>query len=337
MTGTWVVTGGAGYIGGHVVAALRRAGIRVVVLDDLSTGRAERLPLDVPLVEGRVGDAGVLRSVLPGAAGVVHLAALTSAPESVRDPLAYYRANVTDTATLLSAMADAGIRRIVASSSAAVYGSAAGAALTEQDLPRPENPYGTTKWIGERLLTEVGGATGTASVALRFFNVVGAAAPVLADVRTTALLPRMLRAVSGAPLTVHGLAHPTPDGSAVRDFVHIRDVAEAHVAAVRRLGSGWRGSAVYNVGTGWGCSVLELIALVERVTGRPVPWIPGPARPGDPSRSVADPGLIARELGWRACWDLTDAVRSAWAATSPGPRTAVPALRRRTLQRAAAG
>src|SRR3954451_7636117 len=140
MKGTWVVTGGAGYIGGHVVAALRRDGIRVVVLDDLSTGRAERLPLDVPLVRGRVGDGRVLRSVLPGAAGVVHLAALTSAPESVRDPLAYYRANVTDTATLLSAMADAGVPRIVASSSAAVYGSAAGGALTQPDPPRAGDP-----------------------------------------------------------------------------------------------------------------------------------------------------------------------------------------------------
>jgi UDP-glucose 4-epimerase len=337
MTGTWVVTGGAGYIGGHVVAALRRAGIPVVVVDDLSTGRAERLPLDVPLVRGQVGDAGVLRSVLPGAAGVVHLAALTSAPESVRDPLAYYRANVTDTATLLSAMADAGVPRIVSSSSAAVYGSAAGAALTERDLPRPENPYGTTKWIGERLLAEVGTATGTASVALRFFNVVGAAAPVLADGRISALLPRVLRAVSGAPLTVHGLSHPTHDGSAVRDFVHVRDVAGAHVAAVRRLESGERGSSVYNVGTGRDCSVLELIALVARVTGRPVPWAPGPARPGDPSRSVADPGLIARELGWRARWDLADAVRSAWAATSPGSPTVVPVLRRRSLQPVAAG
>jgi len=335
MTGTWVVTGGAGYIGGHVVAALRRDGIRVVVLDDLSTGRAERLPLDVPLVRGRVGDGRVLRSVLPGAAGVVHLAALTSAPESVRDPLAYYRANVTDTATLLSAMADAGVPRILASSSAAVYGSAAGGALTEQDHPRPENPYGTTKWIGERLLAEVGAATGTAGVALRFFNVVGAAAPVLADTRTSALLPRVLRAAQGAPLTVHGRAHPTPDGSAVRDFVHVRDVAEAHVAAVARLASGWSGSAVYNVGTGRGCSVLELIALVERMTGRAVRWAPGPLRPGDPSRSVADPGLIARELGWRARWDLADAVRSAWAVQAPVRTSA--ALSRRSLQPAAAG
>src|SRR4051812_33642430 len=233
MTGTWVVTGGAGYIGGHVGAALRRGGIRGVALDDLSTGRADRLPLDVPLVRGSVGDPQVLRSVLPGASGVVHLAALTSAPESVRNPLAYYRANVSDTAELLTAMAEAGVPRLVASSSAAVYGSAAGGVLTEQDLPRPENPYGTTKWIGERLLAEVGAATGTASIALRFFNVVGAATPLLADTRTVALLPRVLRAVGGDLLTVHGLTHPTPDGSAVRDFVHVRDVAEAHVAAVR--------------------------------------------------------------------------------------------------------
>lgn len=332
-----MVTGGAGYIGGHVVAALRREGVRVVVLDDLSTGRTQRLPVDVRLVRGRVGDPRVLRSVLTGAAGVVHLAALTSAPDSVRDPLAYYRANVTDTATLLAAMADARVPRIVASSSAAVYGSALGAALTEQDPPRPENPYGTTKWIGERLLADVGGATGTASVALRFFNVVGAATPDLADTRTAALLPRVLRATPGAPLTLHGLAHPTADGSAVRDFVHVRDVAEAHVAAVRRLSSGWSGSAVYNVGTGRGCSVLELLRLVEVVTGRPVPWIPGPARAGDPSRSVADPSLIARELGWRARWDLADAVRSAWAATASGPLATVPALRRRAPQPAAAG
>jgi UDP-glucose 4-epimerase len=166
--------------------------------------------------------------------------------------------------------------------------------------------------------------------------VVGAAAPTLADTRTAALLPRVLRAAPGAPLTVHGLSHPTRDGSAVRDFVHVRDVAEAHVAAVHRLASGERGSAVYNVGTGRGCSVLELIALVERVTGRPVPWVPGPARPGDPARSVADPGLIARELGWRAGFDLADAVRSACAVRLPVLRSGA-AVARRSLQPAAAG
>jgi UDP-glucose 4-epimerase len=284
-----------------------------------------------------VGDPQVLRSVLAGAAGVVHLAALTSAPESVRDPLAYYHANVTDPATLLSAMADAGVRRIVASSSAAVYGSADEGMLTELTPPRPQNPYGTTKWVGERLLAEVGAAAGIANVALRFFNVVGSADRVLADTRTAALLPRVLRAARGERLTVHGLAHPTPDGSAVRDFVHVRDVAEAHIAAVRRLASGWCGSAVYNVGTGRGCSVLELIAHVEHVTGAPVPWLGGPARTGDPSRSVADPALIARELGWRARWTLEDAVRSAWETSVPAAGTARPLVRHSSRWPAAAG
>src|SRR4051812_16270681 len=168
MTGTWVVTGGAGYIGGHVGAALRRGGIRGVALDDLSTGRADRLPLDVPLVRGSVGDPQVLRSVLPGASGVVHLAALTSAPDSMRNPLAYYRANVSDTAELLTAMAEAGVPRLVASSSAAVYGSAAGGGLTEQDLPRPENPYGTTKWIGVLLAPAMGAPIPAANSPLPF-------------------------------------------------------------------------------------------------------------------------------------------------------------------------
>jgi UDP-glucose 4-epimerase len=333
-----VVTGGAGYVGGHVVAALRGQGVPVVVLDDLSTGRADRLPADVPLVVGSVGDQRVLRSVLPGAEGVVHLAALTSAPDSVRDPLAYYRANVTDTAALLSAMGDADVLRLVASSSAAVYGSGSGAALTEQTPPQPQNPYGTTKWVGEQLMADVGAAASLASIALRFFNVVGSGGPALADSRTATLLPRALRAARGesGPLVVHGLAHPTPDGSAVRDFVHVRDVAAAHVAAVRRLASGWSGSAVYNVGTGRGCSVLELIDLVERVTGLPVPWLPGQIRPGDPSWSLADPGLIARELGWCARWDLEDAVRSAWTSVAPVRRVAGP-VRRRFRQPAAAG
>jgi UDP-glucose 4-epimerase len=292
----------------------------VVVLDDLSSGRAERVPRGVPLVRARAGDRPALRSVLAGAAGVVHLAALTSASDSVRNPLAYYQANVTDLATLLAAMTDVGVRRLVASSSAAVYGdqgTAVGPAFTEDCAPHPQSPYGTTKWIGERLMAEVGAATGTATIALRYFNVVGAGDTALADHRTGVLLPRILLARRrGTALTVNGLAHPTPDGSPVRDFVDVQDVAEAHLAAVARLSSGWQGAAVYNVGTGVGCSVLQLLAATARVTDGPVAWMPGRARPGDPSSSVADASRIARELGWRARRDLDESVASAWAAMS---------------------
>ena len=334
----WVVTGGAGYVGGHVVAALMAAGVEVVVFDDLSTGRAERVPPGARLVRGRVGDPSALDAVLQGAAGVVHLAALTSAPESVADPLSYYRANVTDVATLLASMAGHGVSRLVASSSAAVYGGRPGEpaprAFTEQHQPAPQNPYGTTKWVGERLIADVGATTGMATVALRYFNVVGAGDPALADVRTGALLPRVLLARrDGRPLTVYGRTHPTADGSAVRDFVHVLDVADAHVAAVTRVSSGWRGAAVYNVGTGRGSSVLELLARVADVTGGAVPWVDGDPRPGDPAYAVADASLIAGELGWRPRRSLDESIASAWEAmdgTAP-----VSTRRRRAL--AAAG
>jgi UDP-glucose 4-epimerase len=277
------------------------------------------LPEGVALVRGRVGDRGVLDTVLRGADGVVHLAALTSVPESVADPLPYYRANVTDVATLLTAMAGQGVSRLVASSSAAVYGARPGApaprAFTEEHVPAPQNPYGATKWIGERLIADAGAATGMASVALRYFNVVGAGSPTLADQRTSALLPRVLLARrEGLPLTVYGRTHGTADGSAVRDFVHVLDVADAHVAAVARVSSGGPGAAVYNVGTGTGVSVLELLARATLVTGGAVPWVEGPARAGDPAYAVADASLIARELGWRPRRDLDESIESAWAA-----------------------
>ncbi|SDY49769.1 UDP-glucose 4-epimerase [Modestobacter sp. DSM 44400] len=326
-TGMWVVTGGAGYVGGHVVAALHAAGVELVVLDDLSTGRADRLPPEVRLVRGRVGNRAVLDGVLDGAAGVVHLAALTSAPESVDSPLAYYRANVTDVATLLGAMTDHRVPNLVASSSAAVYGGRprdpAPAAFPENHRPRPQNPYGTTKLVGEHLMSEAGGAAGIATVALRYFNVVGAGARELADSRPGGLLPRVLAARrDGVHLVVNGRTHPTPDGSAVRDFVHAADVASAHVAAVSRLSSGGRGAAVYNVGTGRGASVLDVLARTEAVTGGPVPWVDGPPRVGDASCAVADTSLIARELGWHAERDLDESIASAWAAmTSSAPVT----------------
>jgi UDP-glucose 4-epimerase len=320
----WLVTGGAGYIGAHVVAALTAAGRDVVVLDDLSTGRAERLPGDVPLVRAAVGDRAALDEALAGPVeGVVHLAARTSAPESVTVPLRYWRANVADVLVLLEAMAAAGVTRLVASSSAAVYGSTALQAagpLTEDDEPRPQSPYGTTKRAGEVLVTDAAAAGELSAVLLRYFNVVGTASAELADPKAAGLLPRVLAArAGGPPLTVHGGDHPTADGTAVRDFVDVRDVADAHVAAVRRLLAG-PCTAVLNVGTGAGSSVLDVVRRVEAVTGGPVPHTIGPRRPGDPVRAVADPSRIAELLGWRSRWSLDDAISASWQALHPPAR-----------------
>jgi UDP-glucose 4-epimerase len=320
---TWLVTGGAGYIGAHVVAALGRAGHRVVVLDDLSTGLPDRLPEGVALVRGAVGDRvaldEALRSAPAGAPvqGVVHLAARTSAPESLTAPLAYWRANVGDVVVLLEGMAAAGVGRLVASSSAAVYGRTAlrgTLPLTEDDETRPQNPYGTTKRAGELLVQEAAGAGGLSAILLRYFNVVGTASPELADPKAAGLLPRVLDARSGgAPLVVNGGRHPTADGSPVRDFVHVLDIADAHVAAVGRL-LGPPLCEVLNVGTGQGNSVLDVVARTERVTAGPVPHSVGPARPGDPSWAVADASRVAAVLGWRSRYDLDEAISSAWRA-----------------------
>jgi UDP-glucose 4-epimerase len=317
-SGRWVVTGGAGYVGGHVVQALLAAGVEVVVLDDLSTGLPARIPAGTDWLHGRLDDRRALDEVLAGADGVVHLAAQTSAPGSVADPLRHYRGNVTDVVGLLAAMEDHGVTRLVASSSAAVYGGLlavpAPRAFRENHPLHPQSPYGTTKMIGELLITDMC-PRGLDSIALRYFNVAGAGAPVLADVKPAGLLPQVLQAAdSGRPLTVFGIDHPTPDGSAVRDFVHAADVADAHVAAVDRLTSGWSGAAVYNVGTGTGSSVLDVLGRAGAVVGRPVPHVFGDSRPGDPAWAVGDVSAIARDLGWRASRDLTDCVVSAWSA-----------------------
>ncbi|SDO33825.1 UDP-galactose 4-epimerase [Klenkia soli] len=317
--GHWVVTGGAGYVGGHVVRALHRAGLDQVVIDDLSTGVAARLPRGVPLVRGQVGDRDVLDACLPGAAGVVHLAAQTSAPGSVRDPLAHYRANVADVVTLTSAILDHGVDKLVASSSAAVYGATSGSAQlsrhTETDVLHPQSPYGKTKMIGEMVLADAV-ASGLSSIALRYFNVAGAATEVLADRKVGGLPSAVLQARrTGRPLPVHGLDHPTPDGTAVRDYVHAVDVASAHVAAVARLMDAALGASVYNVGTGVGSSVLDVLRVTAEITGGPVPHKIHGRRPGDPSHAVADVSAIARDLGWRARHDLGDCLQSAWETT----------------------
>ncbi|MDT5033475.1 MAG: UDP-glucose 4-epimerase [Actinoplanes sp.] len=306
---SWLVTGAAGYIGAHVVARLHAAGEAVVGLDNLSTGYAERLPAGVPLVRADVSDATALRATLVGhgVTGVMHLAGVKSAPESTRLPMYYYRQNVGAVAVLLEAMTDTGVARLVFSSSAAVYGSPRTTTVTEESSAHPVNPYGQSKLAAEQLIGAAALAYGLSWTALRYFNAVGAHSPLLADRGTANLLPLAFHAVrTGEPLTVAGRHFATPDGTGVRDFVHVSDIAEAH----HRVGQSGL-SGVYNVGTGRGYSVLDVLAAVEVVTGLPVPHRFGPARPGDPGAVVADAGKLRRELGWQPAHTLLEAVASA--------------------------
>ena len=318
---TWLVTGGAGYIGAHTVRRLRAAGHRVVVFDDLSTGLADRLPADVPLVVAQVTDRAALAGALRRyrVTGALHLAARKSVPESLARPGYYHRENVGGLATLLAAMADTGVRRLVFSSSAAVYGTPPTPLVTEATPAAPINPYGHTKLLGERLVEAAGRRHGISWLALRYFNAVGADAPPLADRGTTNLFPLVFRAVTaGEPVTVAGTDYPTPDGTPVRDYVHVADVAGAHLAAVAGLAAGPM-AGVFNVGTGRGHSVLDVVAGVEAVTGRPVPYQRGPRRPGDPAEVVGDASAITKALGWTARHTLLDMISSAWYAR-PEPR-----------------
>jgi UDP-glucose 4-epimerase len=325
---TWLVTGGAGYIGAHTVHQLVAAGEPVVVLDDLSDGVAARVPDGVPLVVAPVHDRATVRATLLryGVRGVVHLAARKSVADSMCRPGWYQVQNVGGLGALLAAMGEAGVRRIVFSSSAAVYGIAHGR-VVETAPTRPVNPYGDTKLQGERLLRAEAARTGLSWVALRYFNVAGCADPVLADRGATNLIPLALRAVrTGVPLTVAGLDYPTRDGSGVRDYVDVRDVARAHVAALGYLAGGPARGRIFNVGTGRGASVLEVVRQLGAVAGQPVPYLPGPRRPGDPAETVAVVRRIQRELGWVARHDLVDSLTSAWRAAHGAALPATGAL-----------
>ncbi len=316
---TWLVTGGAGYIGAHVVAAMREAGEAVVVLDDLSTGDADRVP-GTPLVVGSVLDGDLVSRTLRehGVTGVVHLAAKKQVEESVRLPLLYYRENVEGLRVLLEQAVSAGVGSLVFSSSAAVYGMPDVDLVDEDTECRPVNPYGTTKLAGERMIAEVAAATGLRSVSLRYFNVAGAAHPTLADRGESNLVPMVFRRLAQrqAPL-VFGDDHPTPDGTCVRDFVHVADVATAHVTAARALAGGSVRALTANIGRGEGVSVAEMIGTIRAVTGTAgEAWsqpVVAPPRPGDPPRVVASAGTIRTVLGWEARYDVQDMVSSAWA------------------------
>ncbi|QGV80654.1 UDP-glucose 4-epimerase GalE [Streptomyces ficellus] len=314
---TWLITGGAGFIGSHVVKAMAEGGERIVVLDDLSTGRAERLPDGVPLEVGTVLDRDVVDRVLAEHAvtGIVHIAGKKQVAESVAKPLHYYRENVEGLRTLLEAAADAGVARFLFSSSAAVYGMPDVDLVTEATPCAPINPYGETKLAGEWLVTATGRTHGMATASLRYFNVAGAATPELGDDGVFNLVPMVFeRLTAGEQPLVFGDDYPTPDGTCIRDYIHVEDIASAHVAAARRLAADPTASLVLNIGRGEGVSVTEMVGLIQDVTGRTdiKPHVTD-RRPGDPARVVASADRIREELGWSARHGVREMVESAWA------------------------
>ncbi|MBC7267789.1 MAG: UDP-glucose 4-epimerase GalE [Streptomyces sp.] len=312
---TWLITGGAGYIGAHVVRAMTSAGERAVVYDDLSTGVAERVPDDVPLVVGSTLDADLVRRTLAAhpVTGVVHLAAKKQVGESVAEPLRYYRENVEGLRVLLEAVTAARVPAFVFSSSAAVYGMPDVELVTEDTPCAPMSPYGETKLAGEWLVRATGRAAGLATACLRYFNVAGAATPELADVGVFNLVPMVFeRLTADAAPRIFGDDHPTPDGTCVRDYIHVVDLAEAHVAAARALTAAPGRDLTLNIGRGEGVSVREMTDRIAAVTGHHRAPTVTARRPGDPARVVASADRATAELGWKARHDVDDMIRSAW-------------------------
>jgi len=314
---SWLVTGGAGYIGSHVVREFTEAGIDAVVLDDLSSGLEAFVPDGVPFVRASILDRDAVAGALEqhGVTGVVHVAGYKYAGVSVQRPLHTYEQNVTGTQVLLGAMADAGVDAVVFSSSAAVYGTPPTDVVTEDTPKAPASPYGESKLVGEWLLRDQATAVGLRHTSLRYFNVVGSGSPDLWDASPHNLFPLVFAALAeGRAPRINGDDYDTPDGTCVRDYVHVADLAVSHVAAARRLDAGEPVEAAYNLGSGGGVSVAEIMAAMREGTG--IDFTPeiGPRRPGDPDRIVADGGLAARDLDWRMRHTLLEMVTSAWEA-----------------------
>lgn len=313
-----LVTGGAGYIGSHAVRALLDAGHQVVVLDNLSAGHADAVPKGVPLIQADIRDADRVEQALTehGATAVMHFAAWLAVADSVKDPIAYYQNNVAGSLGVFRGMARAGVQHFVFSSTCAVYGEPDTMPLVETLRPRPINAYGETKLAIERALPHLERAHGIRSIALRYFNAAGAHPDgTLGEDHAPEIhvIPRAIEATLDGPgLQVFGDDYPTPDGTCLRDYIHVCDLADAHVRALEALERG-AASATYNVGTGVPHSVKQVIDVVSEVTGRPVRWEIAPRRPGDPPKLYASADQLQRELGWTCKYpELTTIVQHAW-------------------------
>ena len=320
---SWLVTGGAGYIGAHVVKALRERGEPVVVLDDLTTGKADRVG-DAALVRGSVLDRELVEATIREhrVGGIIHIAAKKQVGESVERPLFYYRENVGGLTNLLEAATEAGVESFVFSSSSATYGMPDVDQVTEDTPFAPVSPYGETKVVGEWLGRATAAVSNLRAISLRYFNVAGAAAKDLGDPAVLNLVPLALRALtSGEAPKIFGDDYPTPDGTCIRDYVHVADIADAHVRALEHLSTGG-GSAAYNIGRGEGSSVREVLAMVADVSGIDTAPVVAPRRGGDPARIVAAVDRIREDLGWSARYDLRAMVESAWEAWEFSPPAA---------------
>ncbi|MGA0067141.1 MAG: UDP-glucose 4-epimerase GalE [Candidatus Nanopelagicales bacterium] len=314
----WLLTGGAGYIGAHVARDLLASGREVTILDDLSTGLRDRVPVEATFIQASLLDTDAVRHALDGVTGVIHLAAKKAVGESVEQPLLYYRQNVGGMTSLLQAMADVATPCIVYSSSAAVYGEPPWSPISEDSPLAPLSPYGETKVIGEWMVRDEAIARADSTplswVSLRYFNVAGAGSPDLGDTSVNNLIPMVFAALDrGEAPQVFGTDYPTGDGSCVRDYIHVSDLAAAHVAAAD-LAESSEVAATFNVGTGIGSSVLDVMSAVSDVVGRDVGAVAVGRRAGDPPELVASVDRIGAELGWTARRDLRDMVASAYAA-----------------------
>lgn len=314
-----IVCGGAGYIGSHMVAMLLAHGHRPVVVDNLSTGHADALPTGVALCVGDIGDGAFMREVLRAHAPrcVMHFAAASQVGESSVRAAFYWHNNLVQTLSLLDTMLECGVRQLVFSSTAAVYGNPVAVPISEDHPCAPINPYGNTKLAVENALHDYGVAHGLRSVVFRYFNAAGAHPNGSLGERhepETHLIPLVLQAAAGqrGAIARFGTDFPTPDGSAIRDYVHVQDLCAAHLLALHALGAG-ASSATYNLGSGCGHSVTEVIEAARRVTGLPIPVRDDPRRPGDPAVLVANAERARRALGWEPQWtDMDTILRHAW-------------------------
>ena len=321
---TWLITGGAGYIGAHVVEKTIASGREVFVVDDLSTGISSRLSQDISLSQVSLQDSDAVHEIFETntISGVLHLAAKKRVGESVERPDYYWQENVGGLQNLLAAMKAHDVKNFVFSSSAAVYGQpevSPGTLITEETPCAPINPYGATKLEGEVLSGAMAESDGLKVAALRYFNVAGAGRPELGDQYIFNLVPIVFDALDrGEQPTVFGNDYSTPDGSCIRDYVHVQDLADAHIAAMDFVEKSDAGFTAINIGTGSGASVFEVLAMIQDVTGISIDPTIGQRREGDPAALVADVSFAKDVLGWQSSRDLRDIVTSAWEAWQLG-------------------